>query len=86
MSHILIVDVTWENLLQHKLIHVQCTRKSNVQGGACYNHASFFNWVDCTGETPELGKRLYVFDVTDEQRGWASACLIILARPTPTGR
>ena len=44
--------------------------KLYVQGGACYDRVSFSNWVDCTGGTPGLGKRLYEFDVTDEPRGW----------------
>ena len=44
--------------------------KLYVQGGACYDRKSFVNFHDCTGGTPGLGKRLYVFDVRDEQGEW----------------
>ena len=41
-----------------------------VQGGACYNRKAFYNFFDCTGGTPGLGKRLYVFDVSKPTLGW----------------
>lgn len=44
--------------------------KLYVQGGACYDRKSFVNFHDCSGGTPGLGKRLYVFDVRDEQGEW----------------
>lgn len=44
--------------------------KLYVQGGACYNRKGFYNFNDCNGGTPGLGKRLYEFDVNDEQGRW----------------
>ena len=44
--------------------------KVYVQGGACYNRKSFVNFNDCNGGTPGLGKRLYEFDVQDDQGEW----------------
>ena len=44
--------------------------KFYVQGGACYNRKAFFSFTDCTGGTPGLGKRLYVFDTAKPTSGW----------------